>query len=728
MTSQPVKKVYIAIISILCMPLLQGWAQSTPPISEWFETIRTNEAMLQYFFSRMPKGGDLHNHLSGSVFAESYFDIALKEGFYLDTVSFKLYAKEDFSMPQSCKPLFQGMCKEHFYRMQCVDHWSIRNYDVYQSTPSNDFFFATFEKFDLATDNHLVEMIKELRLRAESENVQYLEIMAKSPKPYRALLANYQGENDRLISLIQAKDSIAFSNALLDLHQKWVGDVALQESIHAYINLIDSLERESASVAPSVTVYYQAYASRNVPNPLSVFAQLYMGFKSCAEGSFNAGNKLVGVNILQPEDGEYALRDYWGHIQMFHYLKRAVRDVFNQEVPTSVHAGELSFGLMPPEDLQHHISDAVLIAKANRIGHGVGIAFEKKAPELLQKMALHPIPVEVNLSSNEFILGVTGSDHPILLFHKHQVPIVLSTDDAGILRTTLSQQFVLAALRYPELKYSDFRQIAINSIEYSFLPMPKKLEIMKMFLGLLSDFESQIIFGFIPTTEKDHQPEKAKLSAEIALDGMVQTGNIDKTNVSGAINLSATDAIKEFSANGKISYGQNNKVTYQREYIAGIQCDYHPFAKISPFLRIEYYRNEFKKISGRYSGLSGVKYRYFVKEKILDYSISAALMYDLDHYISDINLKNKERFRLSIRPKFKHQLTESLYLVAEVFYKPNVVDFCDFIVHTKINLNFMVFKQGFLRMSYEHEYNTFPATDKVKKRDALLLVGVGFTL
>ena len=103
-------------------------------------------------------------------------------------------------------------------------------------------------------------------------------------------------------------------------------------------------------------------------------------------------------------------------------------------------------------------------------------------------------------------------------------------------------------------------------------------------------------------------------------------------------------------------------------------------------------------------------------------------MYDLDHYISDINLKNKERFRLSIRPKFKHQLTESLYLVAEVFYKPNVVDFCDFIVHTKINLNFVVFKQGFLRMSYEHEYNTFPATDKVKKRDALLLVGVGFKL
>ena len=43
----------------------------------YFETIRNQPEPLARFVREMPKGGDLHNHLSGVVYAESYIQWAL---------------------------------------------------------------------------------------------------------------------------------------------------------------------------------------------------------------------------------------------------------------------------------------------------------------------------------------------------------------------------------------------------------------------------------------------------------------------------------------------------------------------------------------------------------------------------------------------------------------------------------------------------------------------------
>ena len=226
-------------------------------------------------------------------------------------------------------------------------------------------------------------------------------------------------------------------------------------------------------------------------------------------------------------------------------------------------------------------------------------------------------------------------------------------------------------------------------------------------------------------TKGGSRASKIKLSARLTLDGYYQTGNTEKSNVSAAAFLSAVDSIKEFSANTKYIYGENNKTVNQKEYNAGIQFDYHPLAVVSPFVRGEFYKNEFKKIKGRFDGLIGVKYRYFVKPEILDYSISAALLFELERYEKDVELPPKERLRLSVRPKFKHNLSEHIYLTAEVFYKPNILKFNDYILCGNININIRAFKQGLIRFSYEHEYNNMPVTDRVRKTDALLLAGLG---
>src|SRR5438034_7427845 len=104
-------------------------------------------------------------------------------------------------------------------------------------------------------------------------------------------------------------------------------------------------------------------------------------------------------------------------------------------VQLSLHAGELTLGLVPPRDLAFHIHDAVVVAGARRIGHGVDISYEADATALLARMAHDRIAVEINLTSNAVILGVKGHDHPLSLYREAGVPVVLSTDDEGVSRS-----------------------------------------------------------------------------------------------------------------------------------------------------------------------------------------------------------------------------------------------------------------------------------------------------
>ena len=107
-------------------------------------------------------------------------------------------------------------------------------------------------------------------------------------------------------------------------------------------------------------------------------------------------------------------------------------------------------------------------AGAMRLGHAVSLFQEPEADLLLQKLRAGPIPIVLNLTSNALLLGVAGRDHPFPLLLAAGVPLALSTDDPGILRTTLLQQFVTAAA-YPSVRYADLETLARNSLEFAFL-------------------------------------------------------------------------------------------------------------------------------------------------------------------------------------------------------------------------------------------------------------------
>jgi adenosine deaminase len=172
----------------------------------------------------------------------------------------------------------------------------------------------------------------------------------------------------------------------------------------------------------------------------------------------------VGINFVMPEDGFISMRDYTLQMKMLDYLHSVY-----PRVHISLHAGELAAGQVPPESLRFHIRQAVELGHAERIGHGVDLAYEDDASGLLKEMAAKHVMVEINLSSNDGILGVKGANHPFPLYRAAHVPVALSTDDEGVSRIDITGEYVRAALDY-HLSYQDLKQLARTGMEHSFLP------------------------------------------------------------------------------------------------------------------------------------------------------------------------------------------------------------------------------------------------------------------
>ena len=129
------------------------------------------------------------------------------------------------------------------------------------------------------------------------------------------------------------------------------------------------------------------------------------------------------------------MADYAEHMRMVGFL----RELY-PEVHVSLHAGELAPGLVPPEGLCCHIRLAVEQARADRIGHGADVMYEDRPYDLLKHMADKGVLVEINLTSNQIILGIEGKTHPFATYRKFGVPVALSTDDEGVSRIDLTHE------------------------------------------------------------------------------------------------------------------------------------------------------------------------------------------------------------------------------------------------------------------------------------------------
>ena len=94
---------------------------------------------------------------------------------------------------------------------------------------------------------------------------------------------------------------------------------------------------------------------------------------------------------------------------------------------------------------------------------------EKDPIGLMKEMAARNVLVEINLTSNDEILDVSGDDHPLHAYMKYGVPVAISTDDEGVARSDMTHEYLRAVLDQ-HLSYVELKQMARQSLEHSFLP------------------------------------------------------------------------------------------------------------------------------------------------------------------------------------------------------------------------------------------------------------------
>ena len=465
------------IITLFCLLTLQfSFSQSA---ESYLEKIRNNEALLTAFFQQMPKGGDLHHHFSGSIYAEPLLERAIAEDFYLNLETIQVVKNKPSNGNWETFSSLKNKGQLAFYQQQVMQTWSAKDYNGV-SVPSDDLFFDSFDKFFPVIDGHFAEGLLELKKRALSENVSYIETQL-SIIPCDMKVDNLTDFNSKLRQAAIQKDEKAVLKLLDDLFKSIQQKDAKKYAEDFNTNFIAKLHKDLKIDDERFTMRYQNFVLRFM-EPVDLFKNLVIAFISANE------NKLVaGVNIVSPEHGENSMKDYWLHMVMFKYCHSKFPDV-----KYTLHAGELTLGLVQPEDLTWHINSAIYTAGANRIGHGVDIAYEANSYDLLRYMSKNNIPIEINLASNEFILKVKEGRHPFTLYKEFNVPIVISTDDAGILRTNMTEQYVLLAKRYPDVSYATIKQYVYNSINYSFIQdISVKKQLLKDLDSRFKTFENQ---------------------------------------------------------------------------------------------------------------------------------------------------------------------------------------------------------------------------------------------
>src|SRR6185503_11580607 len=142
---------------------------------------------------------------------------------------------------------------------------------------------------------------------------------------------------------------------------------------------------------------------------------------------------------------------------------------------------------------------AVELGHAERIGHGVDVMYENDATGLLKEMARRHVMVEVNLSSNDGILGITGDRHPFQYYRAAHVPVALSTDDQAVSRIDLGHEYVRAANDY-HLSYADLKQMARTGMEHNFLPGASLWAAPDVFSTPAAACKGQVLGGLKPSS------------------------------------------------------------------------------------------------------------------------------------------------------------------------------------------------------------------------------------
>ncbi len=423
---------------------------------DWFETFKdtATPAELHRFLYAMPKGGDLHLHLGGSVFSEWYFDLAVAQAAngYRYYTKVKIENCADAARPPRRPP--------YLFRFHTVDQNTLERFNACERSEYVPLESLTGSQKAAWLDSLRLDQAHEGRNEFFEAHWSRLGDMTRNPHLIaEALYRNMQAFGAEGVAYIEPQVGVRGLRASN-------GDALSPDAVMDIYR--ERIARPDAQ-ATGVSVRMQVSLLRFVADAEAQLAQLY--------DIAARHQEIVAVNMVGREDNDkgYPLR--------FLDTLRALRRQ-HSGVRLSIHAGEV-------DEPNHHVRDTLLLG-AERIGHGINLITD---PQTLTAMRHGPYLVEINLISNLLLEYVDDyAQHPFPEYLRIGVPVALSTDDRGMWDSTLTDEFFVAVTEF-DLTWAEIERLSRNSLRHSFLEAAEKA-------ALLDDY-SRRVANFVAAFQAD---------------------------------------------------------------------------------------------------------------------------------------------------------------------------------------------------------------------------------
>lgn len=434
------------------------YASSSYADMDWFEKFKNtaSDKDLYTFLYAMPKGGDLHNHISGAARSEWWYDLALdqsKNGYHYSTKT----------TINNCVPYgsneFAG--SPYLLLFKTVTE---RTYKTMSECEQSE-----YKRLEDLNSEEKAAFLNAIRLNGKGEGrdeffqTHWQRLYELTDNPY-------------LMLEILVKNMQAFGAEGLIYMEPMMGSLGYQladgteVSDEDFVAMIKARLKQPDAKATGVTVRLQESILRFVP---SAEQQLIRDYKFVSAHS----DLYLAVNMVGREDNDK------GHPMRFLQTLRELRRTYTN-VKLSIHAGEV-------DEPNSHIRDTLLLG-ADRIGHGINLITDD---ELMREMRHGPYMVEINLISNLLLEYVDEySQHPFPEYLRIGIPVALSTDDRGMWDSNMTDEFFVAVKEF-NLSWEEIKTLSLNSLKYSFVDDKTKASLIKTYEERIKHFEDTAASG-----------------------------------------------------------------------------------------------------------------------------------------------------------------------------------------------------------------------------------------
>jgi adenosine deaminase CECR1 len=436
---------------LFCMALLSAQCAA----ADWFEELKQSGDDLKLYrvLHYMPKGGDLHNHLSGSNYSEWMYELALEQR----DRGYLYYTKVRI---ENCVAYGSNEYGREPYFLLFRNIMAIEYEQLSDCEKSEYKLLQDLNAEEQAGWMNSIRLDQQHEGREEFFGTHWPRMNALGWNPWfqaETLYLNMQAFGDEGLSYLETQVSVD-------------GMVQADGTPIPAEEVVDILRQRLAAAdarATGMTVRFQISVLRFLPNAEQILRDVY-------KFVHDHDDLFVAVNMVGREDNDkgYPLR----FLDTYRDLRRQYSGVH-----LSIHAGEV-------DEPNSHVRDTLLLG-ANRIGHGNNLITDD---DTMRLMRYGPYLIEINLISNLLLNYVSDySEHPFPEYLRTGIPVALSTDDRGMWDSTMTDEFFVAVKEF-DLSWEEIKMLSSNSLEYAFVKTDEKSRLLQDFHERMQQFERSI--------------------------------------------------------------------------------------------------------------------------------------------------------------------------------------------------------------------------------------------